>query len=78
MEVGKEFLDRVAKRQFDRQHTAVAWWKAMPEAERKAAYEAWLKANPDDYRSDWGYKLASISRNSIESVWEHHNETNKL
>ena len=78
MEVSREFLANVAKQQFDRQHTAVAWWKDMTEDERKAAYEAWLKANPDDYRSGWGYKMASISRNSMESVWEHHNETNKL
>lgn len=73
MEVSREFLANVAKKQFERQHTAVAWWKAMSVDERKAAYKAWLEANPDDFRSGWGFEMASISKNSMEAVWEHHN-----
>lgn len=74
MEVGKEFLDRVAKRSFDRTNAASAWWKALTKSERVVAYEAWLAANPEDYRAGWGFELASISKNSIEAVWEHANE----
>lgn len=77
MEVGKDFLDRVAKASFDRTHAALAWWKGMPEAEQRSAYGAWLSANPEDFRAGWGFKLAAMSKNSIESVWEHHNKTNK-
>ena len=76
MEVSKEFIAGVSKRQFDNLHAAREWWKAMTKEERKSAYEAWLRANPDDFRAGWGFELASISKNSIEAVWDHFKKLN--
>lgn len=71
MEVPKEVLERASRRVHERAEASRAWWRGMTEDERKAAYEAWLAANPDDFRAGWGYRMAAMSKNSIEAVWEH-------
>lgn len=77
MEVGKDFLERTRQLQFDRIRNAKDWWKELSEEGQRAAYAAWLEANPEDFRSKWGFSLASISKNSIECIWEHCKEKSK-
>lgn len=72
-----DVVERTRQLQFDRNREANDWWKGLSSEAQRAAYAAWLEANPGDFRSKWGFEMAAMSRNSIQAVWEHLKE-NKL